>query len=91
MKKRGLVLPPPPQSPTKFLHSSLPPPTPPEGGKWGRSCLHSIILHAADSAPHAENTHFSRQIGVRAGHIYRLKIFLFGFRHMTTVFIYITL
>jgi hypothetical protein len=26
-------------------------------------------LHTADSAPHAENTHFSSQTGVRAGHI----------------------
>jgi hypothetical protein len=29
----------------------------------------SIKLHVADSAPHAENTHFSSQSGVRAGYI----------------------
>ncbi len=52
--------------PPQFLHSS-PPPDPPEGGKGGGSCLHSILLHAADSAPHAESTTYSRKFGVRAG------------------------
>jgi hypothetical protein len=42
----------------------LPPPS--EGG-GRRTCLYSLILHTADSAPHAEETHFSSQIGVRAG------------------------
>ncbi len=42
---------------------------PPGGGKGGKSCLHSIILHAADSAPHAESTTFSRKFGVRVGDI----------------------
>jgi hypothetical protein len=43
-----------------------PPPDPPEGGKGG-GCLHSIKLHAADSAPRAKSTTFSRKFGVRAG------------------------
>ncbi len=67
-KKRGLFLPPPPQSPSNFL-AFLPPPHPPREGRGGESCLHSIILHAADSAPHAESTNFSRELGVGVGDI----------------------
>jgi hypothetical protein len=56
---------PTPSPPPQFLHSS-PPLTPPREGRGG-GCLHSIKLHAADSAPHAESTTFSRKFGVRAG------------------------
>ncbi len=58
--KSNRPIPPPPQ----FLHSS-PPPTP-RGREAGGGCLHSILLLAADSAPHAESTTFSRKFGVRA-------------------------
>jgi hypothetical protein len=35
------------------------------------------MFHTADTAPHAENTHFSRHIGVRAGDI-EIHTFLKG-------------
>ncbi len=57
----------PTPTPSPPPHSCIPPPPdPPEGGRGG-GCLHSIKLHAADSAPHAESTTFSRKFGVRAG------------------------
>jgi hypothetical protein len=68
-KERGLVLPPPPPVSLQILAFLPPPQTPPREGRGGESCLHSIILHAADSAPHAESTTFSREFGVRAGDI----------------------
>ncbi len=73
-KEKELVLPPPPASLQipAFLHSSPTPPDPPRGREGGgEGCLHSIILHASDSAPHAESTTFSRRFGVRAGDVER--------------------
>jgi hypothetical protein len=64
--KRTRPTPPPRLPPNSCIP---PPPDPPREGRGGEGCLHSIILHAADSASHAESTTFSRKFGVRAGHI----------------------
>jgi hypothetical protein len=74
-KERGLVLPPPPSLPPNSCIPAFLPPPPREGG--GAGCLHSIMLHTADSAPHAESTTFSRKFGVRAGDIERNTKYLF--------------
>ncbi len=68
-KRTRPTSPPPPSSPPNSCIP--PPPDPPDGGKGGEGCLHSIILHTADSVPHAESNTFSRKFGVRAGDIER--------------------